>query len=63
MEVAFWHAVTLVTSGRADESLPLFKRVFAREPVWAELLGRLPAAGLFPDDPKLIARIQAERPQ
>jgi len=62
MEVAFWHAVTLVTSGRTEESLPLFKRVFAREPVWAELLGRLPAAGLFPDDPKLIARIQAERP-
>jgi uncharacterized Ntn-hydrolase superfamily protein len=62
MEVVFWHAVTLVTSGRTDESLPLFKRVFAREPVWAELLGRLPAAGLFPDDPKLIARIRAERP-
>jgi uncharacterized Ntn-hydrolase superfamily protein len=62
MEVIFWHAVTLVTSGRTEESLPLFKRVFAREPIWAELLARLPAAGLFPDDPKLIARIQAERP-
>jgi len=62
MEVVFWHAVTLVTSGRVDESLPLFKRVFAREPVWAELLARLPAAGLFPDDPKLVARIQAVRP-
>lgn len=62
MEIAFWHAVTLVTSGRAEESLPLFKRVFAREPIWAELIGRLPAAGLFPDDPKLIARIQAQRP-
>jgi len=62
MEVVFWHAVTLVTSGRTEDSLPLFKRVFTREPVWAELLGRLPAAGLFPDDPKLIARIQAERP-
>jgi uncharacterized Ntn-hydrolase superfamily protein len=62
MEVVFWHAVTLVTSGRTEESLPLFQRVFAREPLWADLLGRLPAAGLFPDDPKLIARIQAERP-
>ncbi|MGH9711689.1 MAG: DUF1028 domain-containing protein [Candidatus Acidiferrales bacterium] len=63
MEIVFWHAVTLVTSGRTEESLPLFKRVFAREPIRAELLGRLPAAGLFPDDPKLIARIQAERPR
>jgi uncharacterized Ntn-hydrolase superfamily protein len=63
MEVVFWHAVTLVTSGQVDDSLPLFKRVFAREPIWAELLGRLPAAGLFPDDPKLIERIQALRPQ
>jgi uncharacterized Ntn-hydrolase superfamily protein len=62
VEVVFWHAVTLVTSGRTEESLPLFKRVFTREPVWADLLARLPAAGLFPDDPKLIARIQAERP-
>ena len=62
VEVVFWHAVTLVTSGRTEESLPLFKRVFTREPVWADLLARLPAAGLFPDDPRLIARIQAERP-
>ena len=30
MEIVFWHAVTLVTSGRTEESLPLFKRVFAR---------------------------------
>jgi uncharacterized Ntn-hydrolase superfamily protein len=62
MEIVFWHAVTLVTSGRTEESLPLFKRVFAHEPIWADLLVRLPAAGLFPDDPKLIARIQAQRP-
>jgi uncharacterized Ntn-hydrolase superfamily protein len=62
VEVVFWHAVTLVTSGRTEESLPLFKRVFTQEPVWADLLARLPAAGLFPDDPKLISRIQAERP-
>lgn len=61
MEVVFWHAVTLVTAGRTDEALPLFKKVFAREPKWAELVGRLPAAGLLPDDAKLIARIRAQR--
>jgi uncharacterized Ntn-hydrolase superfamily protein len=62
MEIVFWHAVTLVTSGHVDDSLPLFKRVFAREPFWAEVLGRLPAAGLFPNDPQIMARIQAQRP-
>jgi uncharacterized Ntn-hydrolase superfamily protein len=63
MEIVFWHAVTLVTSGDVDASLPLFKKVFTREPMLADLLGRLPAAGLFPDDPKLLARIEAERPK
>ena len=61
MEVVFWHAVTLVTAGRADEALPLFRRVFAREPKWVELVGRLPAAGLLPDDAKLIERIRAQK--
>ncbi len=60
MEVVFWHAVTLVTSGHANESLPLFSKVFAREPKWAELVGRLPDAGLFPKDPQLLARIKAQ---
>ena len=63
MEIVFWHAVTLVTSGDVDASLPLFKKVFAQEPMWADLLTRLPASGLFPDDPKLLARIEAERPK
>ena len=27
--------------------MPVFQAVFEREPVWAELLRRLPAAGLF----------------
>ena len=61
MGVVFWHAVTLVTAGRAEEALPLFRKVFAREPKWAELVGRLPAAGLLPDDAKLIERIRAQK--
>lgn len=63
VEIVFWHAVTLVTSGRVEDSLPLFRKVFAREPKWAELLGRLPAADLFPNDPQLIARIRALAPK
>jgi uncharacterized Ntn-hydrolase superfamily protein len=59
-EVTFWHAVTLVTGGRVEEALPLFGKVFAREPKWAELVGRLPASDLLPNDPALLARIQAQ---
>jgi uncharacterized Ntn-hydrolase superfamily protein len=63
MEVVFWHAVTLVTSGEVEAALPLFRKVFAREPKWAELVGRLPKADLLPDDPKLIERIKAQLPK
>lgn len=61
MEVVFWHAVTLVTAGHVDEALPLFKKVFAREPKWAELVDRLPASELLPNDPALLARIKSQR--
>lgn len=57
MEVVFWHAVTLVTGKRVDEALPLFRKVFAREPKWAELVPRLPAADLLPADEQLLRRI------
>jgi len=60
IEVVFWHAVTLVTGGRVEQALPLFKKIFAREPKWAELVGRLPAAGLLPADEKLLAQIKLQ---
>lgn len=59
-ELAFWQAVTLVSMGRENEALPIFKEVFAREPFWVELLPRLRAAKQLPDDAALIARIQAQ---
>lgn len=62
VELPFWHAVTLASIGREAEAAPIFKAVFAKEPVWAELLERLPAAGLFPDDRALIGRIQRLKP-
>jgi len=61
-ELPFWHAVTLVSVGREAEAVPIFKAVFAREPAWADLLPRLPAAGLLPNDPEMIKCIQALRP-
>jgi uncharacterized Ntn-hydrolase superfamily protein len=60
-ELPFWHAVTLASIGREAEAAPIFKAVFAKEPVWADLLPRLPAAGLFPNDPALIERIRKLR--
>ena len=58
-ELPFWHAATLAAAGHLDEARPLFAEVFAREPRWRTLVPRLPAAGLLPDDPTLIAAIVA----
>ena len=59
-EMIYWHAVALVNMGRVDESLPLFRRVFAMDKNWATLTPRLPKSGLLPDDAKLIERIVKE---
>ena len=56
-EMIFWHAVALVNMGRVDDSLPLFRRVFAMDRNWVTLTPRLPKSGLLPDDPKIIDRI------
>jgi uncharacterized Ntn-hydrolase superfamily protein len=58
-EMIYWHAVALVNMGRVDDSLPLFKRVFAMDRNWIELTPRLPKSGLLPNDPKIIERIVA----
>jgi uncharacterized Ntn-hydrolase superfamily protein len=63
VELPFWHAVTLASIGREVDAAPIFKAVFAKEPIWVELIERLPAAGLFPDDRALINRIQALSPK
>lgn len=59
-EMAYWTAVSLVSMKKVDDALPLFRKVFALDPSWAELTPRLPKAGLLPDDPKLMERILAE---
>ena len=53
-EMIYWHAVALVNMKRVDESLPLFRKVFAMDKNWVTLTPRLPKSGLLPDDPKLI---------
>jgi uncharacterized Ntn-hydrolase superfamily protein len=58
-EAIFWHAATLAAVDRVDESLPLFKKAFAMHPLWREVIPRLPASGLLPDDQAIIDKILA----
>ena len=62
-EMIFWPAVTMASSGKVEESLPLFSKVFAMDPNWTVLLPRLPKVGQFPDDKKLIRKILALAPK
>ena len=61
VEIPFWHAVTLAASDQVEASLPIFRRVFAREPIWAELVPRLVPSGILPDDPELLKRIDSQK--
>jgi uncharacterized Ntn-hydrolase superfamily protein len=60
-EMAYWHAVALVNTGRVDESLPVFAKAYRLYPKWREMAPRLSKVGLLPDDPKVIARIVAAK--
>jgi uncharacterized Ntn-hydrolase superfamily protein len=60
LEMIYWHAVALSISGRMDEALPLFRRVFASEPHWIEMTRRLRKSRLIPstqDGHALVERI------
>jgi uncharacterized Ntn-hydrolase superfamily protein len=58
-EMVFWHAAALAAAGEVDAALPLFGRAFDAWPLWRELVQRLPAAGILPDDPALMEAILA----
>jgi uncharacterized Ntn-hydrolase superfamily protein len=57
-EVVFWYAAALAMAGEVDRSLPLFARAYLLDPAWRTLVPRLPASGLLPADPAVIARIE-----
>lgn len=59
-EMPFWEAVSLANAGKLDDALPIFKEVFAREPIWTELIPRLVRAGLLPNDPAVVEKILAQ---
>ena len=60
VELQFWAAVSMYTNGREREGLALFRRVFARERRWIDLVPRLAKAGLFPNDERKIAEVKAQ---
>ncbi|MBI1805401.1 MAG: DUF1028 domain-containing protein [Ignavibacteriae bacterium] len=57
LEMKYWTAVALVNAGRLDQSLPLFKEIFAADPNWAELTPRLPTVDLLKVDEEGLKKI------
>jgi uncharacterized Ntn-hydrolase superfamily protein len=57
LEMKFWHAVNLVNKGKIDDSLPLFKEIFAKEKNWIILLPRLSKVGLLTADDATLKRM------
>ncbi|HHP7237946.1 DUF1028 domain-containing protein [Longibacter sp.] len=47
-EAPFWVGITLATEGRVDDAVPFLRRAYAQDDRWAELVRRLPDAGLLP---------------
>jgi uncharacterized Ntn-hydrolase superfamily protein len=60
-EAAFWVGITLADAGRADEAIPYLRRAFAQDDRWAELVTRLPASQLLPDDGTAQRLVEAMR--
>jgi hypothetical protein len=60
-ELKFRGTSILFMAGEVPEALALLRDVFAREPGWAELIPRLAAVGLMPDDPELLKHLLHQR--
>ena len=46
-EMQYWNAVSLVNAGKFEDALPIFKKVFNKNPDWRELTPRIVNAGLL----------------
>jgi uncharacterized Ntn-hydrolase superfamily protein len=61
VELRFWAAAELFMGGQEDVALAMFREVFAKEPIWAELVPRIVPTGRLPDDLAAIERILKQR--
>jgi uncharacterized Ntn-hydrolase superfamily protein len=59
-EAAFWTGISLANAKRVEEALPYLRRAYATDTRWAELVTRLPDAGLLPNDPAVVRRLVTE---
>jgi uncharacterized Ntn-hydrolase superfamily protein len=59
VEASFWAGVSLAAAGNEEQARAMLAKSFAAHDGWKELLRRLPAAGMFLDDPALIERLLA----
>ncbi len=59
-EAPFWVGITLLDAGDADQALPYLQRAYRQDPRWAQLIPRLPAAGLLRADEATIQRLAKE---
>lgn len=47
LEMKYWKAIALANSGRLEEALPVFRKIFAEDDNWRTMTKRLPASGLL----------------
>lgn len=60
LEFPFWHAIALLSLGRAEDAAPIFRRVFATRSEWAVLGARMARSGRMACEPELAERVIAE---
>ncbi len=58
-EAVFWTGISLAAARREREAIPYLARAYAVHPAWADLVPRLPDAGLLPGDQTLVRRLVA----
>ena len=56
-EMMFWHAATLASVGRFEEAIPLFRKVFAKNPNWRTFCPDLVRLGILKIDEKQSKRL------
>jgi uncharacterized Ntn-hydrolase superfamily protein len=59
-EAAFWTGISLANAKRVEDAIPYLRRAQAVDARWAELVTRLPDAGLLPNDQAIVRRLVAE---
>ena len=59
-ESVFWTGISLASAKRVDDAIPYLRRAYAADARWAELVTRLPEAGLLPNDQVLVRRLATE---